>query len=390
MLDFILIIIIFFVGFNLKKIFNRSIDYKDRKILNYIWFYHFIFGIAYWAYISFIAAGDAAGYYRVGKIIGIQEVIELLLTEGPGTNGMYLLTVIPAKFFDFLGVSLLFTLLGYAGLVYFYVVFKKNILYNSKIGKFKLFPLLFFLPNLHFWSAGLGKDTLCFTGIAMFIYSMQEPSRNIIKILMALGLTYLVRPHISVFLVAAFGIAFVLDGKLKTYQKIFFSLIFLAGFVVLFDKFMNFLKVESLDVETIESYSNRSISNLSRKTTGSSVDMSSYPYPVKVFTFLYRPLFFDINGLLAIVASFENFLLLILSFKFLWLNPIKIFKRANYMFKGIFVFFIMGALTFPLILGNLGIMLREKNMFIPAFLFICLWAFSYSFEQKNELINKYK
>lgn len=181
---------------------------------------------------------------------------------------------------------------------------------------------------------------------------------------------------------------YVLDGNLKLYQKILLGGVFLVAFVVLFDNIIAFLKIENLNSESIETFSESRVSGLSRAHTGSSVDISSYPYPLKIFTFLYRPLFFDINSVLAIVASFENLLLLILSWKLFRLNPIKIFNAGNYIVKSLFIFVIIGTLSFSLILGNLGIMLRQKNMFVPALLFICLWGLSCSYQQKLPLKKK--
>tara|TARA_R100000988_G_C3940548_1_gene135992 strand:- start:16 stop:582 length:567 start_codon:yes stop_codon:yes gene_type:complete len=175
---------------------------------------------------------------------------------------------------------------------------------------------------------------------------------------------------------------YLLDGNLKIYHKIFIGSVFLIAFISLFDNIMAFLRIEDLNIESLDQFSDDKVSKLSRSHTGSTIDISSYPYPLKIFTFLYRPLFFDINGVLAIVASFENLLLLILTWKLFRVNPIKIFNAGNYLVKSLFLFLIIGTLSFSLILGNLGIMLRQKNMFIPALLFICLWAFSYTTEKK--------
>jgi hypothetical protein len=121
---------------------------------------------------------------------------------------------------------------------------------------------------------------------------------------------------------------------------------------------------------------------LSRETTGSSVDISSYPLPLKIFTFLFRPLFFDASGILGLVASAENLILFILTFKFFKLNPFKMFKKGPMLFKNMMIFLIMGSISFSLILGNLGIMLRQKNMFMPSLIFIILWSVSYAQERK--------
>ena len=175
---------------------------------------------------------------------------------------------------------------------------------------------------------------------------------------------------------------YIIDGQLKVYAKLIFMVILIGAFVAFFDTLMLYLRIEDLSAETLSTYSEDRISKLSRDHTGTGVDISGYPYPLKVFTFLYRPLFFDINGILAILASIENLILLLLTAKFITKNPFKMFFKGDYFFKSSLLFFLMGALTFSLILGNLGIMLRQKNMFIPALLFICLWSFSNHIELK--------
>lgn len=385
MIDVIVFLIVLALGFAVQSSFSPNLTLSDKRNLKNLWFYHIFFGIIYWAYIVHGPGGDSLGYYKVSEQLSFTEALALYGVHGPGTYGVYLLNVIPAKFIGFFGMTMIYTLLGYIGIVCFYMVFKTQIKFNTTIGKTELFPLVFFLPNLHFWSAGLGKDTLLFFCIGMFIFSMQKPSENVIKLIFALCLSYLIRPHITVFLIASFGLGYVLDGNLKAYQKMLLGGVFFVTFILLFDNIMAFLKIEDLDTDTIEQFSETRASNLSREHTGSAIDISSYPFPFKVFTFLYRPLFFDARGILALVASLENLLLLVLSWRFIKLNPIKLFKAGNYMMKSMLIFLIIGSVSFSIILGNLGIILRQKNMFIPALLFICLWGFSYNTEQKRSL-----
>ena len=389
MINFFIFLIILLAGIAISNSFKTKIGANDIKILKRLWFYHLFFGIFYWSYITLGGGGDADNYWLTASQINFEQAVQAFFRAGPGTYGLHLLNfgIVKPLGLSFFALSMVYTLIGHIGIVYFYIFFKNNIPYNTKIGSYYLFPLLFFLPNLHFWSSGVGKDTLLFLSIALFFYGMQNPLKNLGKLALALGLSYLIRPHITIFLITSFGLAFVLDGKLKSYQKILFFGLCLAGFFALFDNIMAYLKLESLDAESVSEFTDTRVSNLSRSSTGSSVDISSYPFPLKIFTFLYRPLFFDINGVMAIVASFENLLLLIISWKFLKLNPIKMFKNGNYLVKGLFIFLVIGAVSFSLILSNLGIMLRQKNMFIPALLFICLWGFSY---QKEKQLTKAK
>ena len=52
---------------------------------------------------------------------------------------------------------------------------------------------------------------------------------------------------------------------------------------------------------------------LTKATSG--VDITSYSLPVQVFTFLYRPLFFDAPGLLGLIVSFENVFYLLITLR---------------------------------------------------------------------------
>jgi len=384
LLNILFLLIIIVLGLKVSNLFKTHLSVKDIKVLKRLWFYHLAFSIVFWLYIQYGPGGDAYWYWINSSKMSLEDALEGFFKSGPGTYAMFLLNLFPAKVLSFFGLSMLYSFLGYIGMICFYVLFKNNIVYNSKLKSSTLFPLIFFLPNLHFWSAGVGKDTLLFLCIGLFLYGMQRPAKHIGKLALALVLSYLIRPHITIFLIASFGLAFVLDGKLKSYQKIFFFLIFLGGFIAMFDNIMAFLKLESLDAEEVGKFTSSRVSNLSRDSTSSSIDISNYPLPLKMFTFLYRPLFFDINGVLAIIASFENLLLLVLSWKFIRLNPIKVFKAGDYLVKAMFLFVLMGTVSFSLILGNLGIMLRQKNMFIPALLFICLWGFSYNIQEKHK------
>ena len=380
MLDVIIIVIIVFIGFfNIKSI--KLISQKEKKYLNILWVYHILFGIIYFLYVK-ENGGDALSYWYSVKSLDNSLVSYLLM--GPGTNFVHVINYVPSRLLElsFFTGSLIYSYIGFIGFLFYYRLFVNQIKFNVSFAGFNLFPLIFFLPNLHFWSSGIGKDTLIFFCIGMFFYSIQAPYKSFVKIVFALILSYFLRPHITVFLIASIGLGYAFSGKLKLYQNVFLVIFILGIFFLLFDNIMAYLNLESFDSETINQFSETRSSNLSRSHTGSAVDISNYSYPLKLFTFLYRPLFLDVNGALAVVASFENLLLLLFSVKFILLNPIILFRNSNYIFKGMFLFLLFGVITFPQILGNLGIMLRQKNMFTPSLLFLCLWAFSYSHEQK--------
>ncbi|MCP2043683.1 hypothetical protein [Pontibacter sp. HSC-36F09] len=363
--------------------FSKIAGVKYTKWLYYLWYYHVFFGVIFIIYIQ-VFGGDALGYWRI-KEASLDEYLEL----GQGTAFMHafnyvFVNVLRLSFFT---GSMIYTFIGFLGVMFFYLSTAKLVKTNVKVYGYNVFPCIFFLPNLHFWSSGVGKDTLVFFCVGLFLFSVMSPLRRSIGIAIALILSYNIRPHITIFLLASFGIGFLFDNKLKPVQKIFLSLCMIAVAAIIFDDVMRFLKLEDMSSESVEQFSDKRVYNLSRGHTGSSVDISSYPLPLKVFTFLFRPLFFDIHNVMGVFASIENLIMLILFTKVLNIKTLELLKQAPYQIKGLFFFFLIGSIAFSTSLGNLGIMMRQKNMLVPGMLIFMFWVLS---TRKEELIVRYK
>lgn len=387
--DIIIILLCLLIGFNFKKKFKIFSQY-DRSILNKLFFYHLVVSLIFFTVIS-IQGGDSTNYWFLTydfRFYDFNDVMQLMY-NGSATGSMLLINFIPAKIFhlSFLTGNIIYATLGYFGFVYFYFIVKENIphisyIRNSKILGIPIFPFLFFLPNFHFWSSGISKDTILFFCIALFIYSLKHFRRRFFLILISIILSMAIRPHITLFLLVAFGIAGVIDGKLKAYQKIFVFLVFIVGFASIFSYVLSFIKLESLDMATIESFTRNKTTKLS-VDSGSGIDISRYPYLLKILTLIYRPLFFDSPNALGILVSVENLIWIIFTVKIIRKKPFKAFQETPMLIKGGLIFFVIGVCAFSLILGNLGIMLREKNMFMPLLLIFGWWVIYYEMVRKG-------
>ena len=388
LLDICVIIICVLLGFNLKNFFD-VFSRGEKRWLNYLFGYHLIISIVFSSYIA-VNGGDATHYWETAKIVSVSELLEAI-SRGSASAVVMLINYIPSNILElsFFTGNMLYCILGYLALL-FYVCILKSFLGNLSEYKqltFFRIPIVFgilFLPNIHFWSSGVGKDTLVFFAISLFIYSLLRIRKRFIGIVISIILSISIRPHITLFLLGAFGVAYLLDGKLKAYQKILFVLVFLVGFLSIFGRVMQFVQLESLEVSEIEQYAANKSSQLNSARSGSGIDTSSYPFPLKVFTFLYRPLFFDIGGVFGILASVENVLLLMFTVVSVRKRFFVGFKRAQPVIKGLAIFTLSGILTFPLILGNLGIMMRQKNMFMPSMLIFFIWLYYLEYENKKE------
>ena len=106
---------------------------------------------------------------------------------------------------------------------------------------------------------------------------------------------------------------------------------------------------------------------------GLGVDIASMPVIMRMFTYLFRPLFFDVGGLFGVIIGIENLILLIAAlagFYFFfkgYQSSLPLFSRLFLVIYSIAMWFLLGNIT-----ANLGIALRQKWMFLPMILILSL------------------
>lgn len=378
-LDLLYIPLIILLGLGFVNLFKKDLTSKNFQALQYLFIFHMLLGV----YYCFFIQGDAIGYWRIPKEYTFETFQEGLL-NGEGTMFMYAFNYLFSNLLNmsYLSNTLLYSLFGFMGMTLFYMIAVKTIPYTKLINGYALFPLIFFLPNLHFWSAGVGKDTTLFLCIALFAYGVMKPLKRIPLILIGLAIAMAIRPHIVLFLFVGFGIAYVFGGKVSGFQRILFSIVLIGGGIAILPSVMEFAKIEEASAAGFEQFATKKAEVLSRSHTGSAIDISSYPFPLKVLTFWFRPLFFDVRNLNGLIASIENLALVSLFILAMARKPLKAFKAAPFVIKGLVIFLIVGTLAFSQSLGNVGIMIRMRNMFLPGMLIFILWVFSYHYQSK--------
>lgn len=380
MLDILVSLSVVVVGF-IFIVSRKGIQVNDKKYLIYLWVYHLFFALFYYVYTRTNSA-DSNTYWAEAKNAS-RELYFIYLNDPLGTNFMYLINYLPSRILDlsiFSG-TLIYSFIGFMGFYYFYLTIKVVISKNLKLYNLKLFPFLLFLPNLHFWSVGAGKDTLVFFSILASNYAYLKLRDN--KSLLAISLLILlfIRPHVFLVLLLSIILSLLIGRELKLVNRIllvFISFILLSFILPVVLNYLNLLELNEV-MTRAENQAN----TLRGDNIGSSVDTSSYPFIFKMFSFLYRPLFFDYSGFLSLISSLENLILLFITFKLFGNNFMRALKRAPFIIKFNFYFFLAGSILFSLTLSNLGIYLRMKNMLIPSLIFLYLWCLSSSFKQKS-------
>lgn len=398
MIDLVVIGIVIIVLVNsnasMAKTFGLS---KNLELhLHYLLAYHIFFSCFFtWYIINY--GGDSQGYWRFGmEQAVVRGDITWMSYFGDSTWFILWLCYIPSKIFglSYITGNILFGALGFIGIRYIYIMTAEYFPTNHDILGIPLFPTVFYFLNLHFWTAGVGKDAICFWGIAWFLFALQKYNSRWWQGVIALFFVYMARPHIGLALIGGAGMAIMLGSELKIHFKIALGIAAGLGTYLLLDSTAAFLKVEELNLETLTELSASTAGNLSRGKVGSAVDISSYSIPMRLFTYLFRPLFIDAHNFVALFSSVENLVYLWLSL-FIYRNwtPEAIRDMPLFLKAGI-ITFIPVTLAFMNALSNLGVVMRMKNMTMIYFLLFCFFLIAYNkqlrIQKAEEKIRYYK
>lgn len=355
------ILFIFFLILSLKLGCFFKINFKISLAL-YLW--HTIFCLLYfWFALNFGA--DSNKYY-------IRALYDPFVEFNFGTSFIVLLTRFFYNIFGlgYLDQFLIHGFIGYIGLLAFAGAIRQAIWNKTRAIKL-LGWLLVFLPSVSFWTTGLGKDAISFFAIGLVLWAALNIDKRKILLFFAIITMFLVRPHIAVVILIAFIFSLVFDKRINIYSKIFFGIFSISGAAIILPIMLNYIGLsEASDLSDVDSYvDKRQNSNLSG---GSSLDISSMSLPMQMMTYLFRPLPFEAHTLLALLASFDNLVLLILSIfgLFSFLNKNRPSVESNRIFLWVYFFICLSVLAMTT--ANLGIAMRQKWMFVPVFIFLLL------------------
>ena len=386
MIDFIfLFIFLLFINQVLYKSLSSKFAFFDKKLMNRLYWYHLLFFAIYYAY-SIFNRSDSIVYFKNASVLR-EDLMTVFLT---GTKFIvFVASPLVQLGLSYISIMLLFAWTGYVGFVFAYLFFRENITVKVTVfKKYDLLTLLLFLPNMHFWTVSLGKGSLIFMGLMLFIYALRFPQKKIIPLIIGSFFVYMIRPHVMLFLLVG-----VMVGILTGRSKIGFGvkmIVLVASLGFLFVAQNSILKVANLEgsENVIEDF-DQFASNQSAKllTADSGVDMSNYPIPFKFFTFWFRPLFVDSPGALGLFSSIENLIYLLLFAKICNKRFLKFIVRAPYLVKASLIIFVLTSFALTFVMSNLVIMMRHKSM-VMYFGFFVIYYFLAS--EKYEIMQRNK
>ncbi len=240
--------------------------------------------------------------------------------------------------------------------------------------------LILLWPSLIFWPSSIGKEAWMTFAMSVAVLGAARwfVHRRGALVLLGLGLfgTFMVRPHVSLILVVAIGVAFLFrapteGSNAKIAGKLVGIVALLAIGGILATQTAQFLGVENLATDGVD----QAFEEVGAQTSQGGAEFTparvTNPliYPWSAFTVLVRPLPFEVSNAEGLVSAIEGLVLLGLvatSFRRMLTLP-RLSVTVSYValalsFTAMFVF------AFAVI-GNFGILARQRTQVLP-FLFV--------------------
>ena len=384
----ILILILFGISQPILGNLQREHKWVKAGLLNQMFWYHMFFGLVYWTYAQ-INRSDSVNYFN--HTSGWRNWFDAFSAGTDFVEWMAYPFVIWLGF-NYDMMMFLTTWLGFWGFVYFYCFFKENLRFNPKFEGWDAITIFMFLPNMHFWTASLGKGAVIFAGIGFLIYGLSWPAKRIGHIAFGSFLCYMIRPHILFAILIGMGVGFILGKeKVPTYQKYLVVFFAIGMSIYVYEDLIVYLGYDPNNL--VESFEEESALNAGRlASAGSGVDMTSYSLPMKLFTFWFRPLFVDSPNVIGLIVSMENALYIYMFSKILRKDFITYIKIAPAMVKMSAVVFISISISMTFVMSNLGIIIRQKSQIMYFMLFVIVafmdWQKTNRIKKRGEIFNR--
>ncbi len=328
-----------------------------------IFIYHIIFVVVYYFFVS-IHGGDAQAYWEL-SIINYRPAEAWMDYFEYGNFFMQWLNYVPSKVLGipyFVG-NLFYGLLGGLGFVMLFRLGLRHWGWDKASPLLNSWVLLLFLPNLHFWTAGVGKETLLWIGMIGCFWGLCLFSRY--GYLWALGIfiSFMVRP-INGLLLLIISFVWILFTIRELKHKLALGAVFLGLGLIAVKTLLRQTHIPFPSPENLSAFFASQQEFLQGFNAGSYIPMQGLSFPERLFAVMFRPLMWEVSGFWQWAAAIENtfFLLLMATALLFWLRrpfwpPFPPFLIAGMVLGWVFI------CIYAFSLNNLGIFMRMKSIF---------------------------
>lgn len=384
------------IYFLLKFIFRNSLDIK---IFNFIFSYHLFFIFYFFLFAktndsdSLKYFYDASNGYFSGK----------LMYFGGNFVKMISNKLIKLFNFDYFSLNIIFGSLGTFG----FLILASLI--QSKFKQNKIWIYIFVasmcIPTLNLFTTHIGKDSIMFFAICLFIWSIDNLNRNYKKyftLIIAISIMSFTRLHLALPILFIFSLFF--PFLIKDISKIekrtyFIFLLVLMWVIFLFQ--IEIMQTAGIISELGGMSTNPELNDIGyilekmRVYSSNSGDANS-AYKIihennfiYYFKYLFGPFILDKNFettyLIAKIESLYFLILIVIMFFLLGLN----YKNQSALLKNLMILGIVLAVTIPLSLSvsNYGISLRQRIVTYPFIIYFIILNIEYLINEKKININ---
>ncbi len=415
--DYLLFPIYFYIIFLIFKKMRSKYTSDDKIYLYFTWGFRIkIFIIVVYTLLShFVIRGDAVDlYYGEGKhfakiIKDDFSKVDLLFTQGgkeidelasPEEKGYlaiesnYMVVKVSIllcfiSFSSFLIINLIIGFIAFLGSWYLYLFFLSQF---PKLHKEFAFACMG-IPTVLFWSAGISKDTICITSLAVLTKCLYDISktrkkilRNIIMVAIAVFLIYQIKSYIIISYVPFF-LLFLIISKINETQILLFRYVLKLSIPVLFIGVISYVVVNS--DELFKEYSSEKILNgISNKQSafnaqntgdiGSFFSLGDFDgsiegllslAPKAIVATFFRPFLWESKNLIMLLSSLEALGILLFTL-YVLLKPRGLINFFPAIFNNSIVFYCLTfSILFAIFVGistyNFGSLVRYKIPCIP-------------------------
>jgi hypothetical protein len=267
-------------------------------------------------------------------------------------------------FFDYF---MLFNAIGFWGILFILRSFDDI---HRELGQptFQKVYFILFLPGLHYWTSGIGKDAPMLLAIALCVWGTFRLQTRYLAFGAGLMIAVVVRPQIALLALAAFALTLLVGRGTSLLTRAALLAVVLVGIgsvAGLLEGLVPGLTFSSADAlsEFLETKSQIS------EEAGADLTITGASYPVRMLSLLFQPFFFDAKGAFGYVASLENLVLMGVFATLIWRSRTGLaVARATVFARFACFFFMMMIVVLSQFHYNVGLSLRQKMMIMPALL----------------------
>ena len=331
---------------------------------------HIVMAVAYWLY-HFEAAMDAFTYYRDPYNY---------YQKNPLADGTYFVVFVVQTIKRTLGGSFLdhFLFFQCFGMIAFALMIRSftEIADSLSMRVPLLLYAILFVPGLHFWSVAIGKDGPIFMAVALACWASIRLQKRYVWLGVAMLIMAVIRPHVAAITMLASMVGFVMANDVPRIVRVMMIPMAGVGLIVTLVVSGSQLGLDFSSAGSVSEFIE--YQQGMAEELGSGRDITSLPFPLKVATLLFRPLFFDASGMMGLVASAENvvFLFIFGSLAYYWRTLLLLVRRVYYIIFCV-VFSSTLIVGLSLINYNLGLGQRQKMMVMPAVLMMYASVYLY-------------